>query len=906
MPDNKIVSATIPADKLMNPDSISLKGIVGDRIKDKEREEAEKAAQEKLKDILPELNKVHQMILNEDETDAILTALFDVSVPESGIAPTVGGEIVRAAIQILNRWYNDGDVFFKGYGLETCGGSAQYIIDNLPSAKRGMMRIVEQDYDDMDYEDVVDSTIRVIADELVENPKLFITPNAVDSRNYDASELIENQPRYELNIGYSDIIDDLRDEEIIDDEDIESYVTDIIDDQCHSSRNDAEVYADDYGINISELTYDDYSYLDNMNNIWGGLESEYEDRLEEKNDEEDGMDESINESKDDISYIVYDSDDEVITDFDTYEDALKYAHDRPNVKAMRKITWEVDDGEYYVADVEDIPLTDAIKESEELTEDTINVSPTFIEKRDALAEYLGEEGEIRYMDNDLFVLPMGGSYLVYTDEEADKAAKDYVSELIDDMGISAFSPEFQNEILTNGSEYIDEDWFEDGQKEYYETYVQDIESEYSKYANRLIDELVEEGILSEDDLDENGKPNPDIDMDKKKEEYVDHLCNQSGYGSAVDCYIDMFGTDDLSQVAKQHGLFDYDAIAEEVIRLDGRGHLLATWDGDELELSNDFYAYKQSNNEDYDNAHSIVAESLNEDTKDGAKTKTFKRDGITYKVTKLENTLEDGGYVARWEDDSDNGLGYNNHGFINFDKDGFKMFNDRNASIKEYIGVISSYDRHPRKPIKDLLINATLQLYGKDRSYLETKKTSFFSAEKSVNEDTVKRNGKWVNVGKDGKADSGKFKTKKEADAQRKAMYAQGYKGESLNNKQKEESFDSALTEGTYIDNAGSWYVDGEDNKYYVYKLTNAMTGDIFLIYSTDDKVLMRNVDKIINDITTSDDEDIVGKYDDIGVYIASNYAGFGFGTYDVDEETGEVTINGSPITLLGKESIRF
>lgn len=907
MPDNKIVSATIPADKLMNPDSISLKGIVGDRIRDKEREEAEKAAQEKLKDILPELNKVHQMILDEDETDNILNTLFDISVPESGIAPTVGGEIVRAAIQILNRYYNDGDVFFKGYGLETCGGSAQYIIDNLPSVKRRMMGIVEEDFDDMDYEDAIDSAVRFIADELVENPKLFITPNAVDSRNYDASELIENQPRYELSISYSDIIDDLRDKEIIGDEDIESYITDIINDQCHSSRDDAEVYADNYGITISELTSDDYFYLDNMNNIWGGLESEYEDRLEEEDDEDDeDIDKSLNESKDDTSYIVYDSDDEVITDFDTRKDALKYAHDHSNVKALRKITWEVDDGEYYVADVEDIPLTDAIKESEELTEDTINVSPTFIEKRDALAEYLGEEGEIRYMDNDLFVLPMGGSYLVYTDEEADKAAKDYVSELIDDMGISAFSPEFQNEILTNGSEYVDEDWFEDGQKEYYETYVQDIESEYGKYANRLIDELVEEGILSEDDLDENGKPNSDIDMDEKKEEYVDHLCNQSGYDSAVDWYIDMVGTDDFSQVAKEHGLFDYDAIAEEVIRLDGRGHLLAPWDGDELELSNDFYAYKQSNNEDYDNAHSIVAESLNEDTKDGAKTKTFKRDGITYKVTKLEDTLEDGGYVARWEDDSDNGLGYNNRGFINFDKDGFKMFNDRNAPIKEYIGVISSYDRQPGKPIKDLLINTTLQLYGKDRSYLETKKTSFFSAEKSVNEDTVKRNGKWVNVGKDGKADSGKFRTKKEADAQRKAMYAQGYKGESLNDKQKEESFDNALTEGTYIDNDGSWYVDGEDNKYYAYKLTNAMTGDIFLIYSTDDKVLMRNVDKIINDITTSDDEDIVGKYDDIGVYIVSNYAGFGFGTYDTDEETGEVLINNSPITLIGKESIRF
>lgn len=45
-----------------------------------------------------------------------------------------------------------------------------------------------------------------------------------------------------------------------------------------------------------------------------------------------------------------------------------------------------------------------------------------------------------------------------------------------------------------------------------------------------------------------------------------------------------------------------------------------------------------------------------------------------------------------------------------------------------------------------------------------------------LNEDTVKiKDGKWANKGKEGT--HGTFKTKKEADAQRKAMFAQGYKG---------------------------------------------------------------------------------------------------------------------------------
>lgn len=50
--------------------------------------------------------------------------------------------------------------------------------------------------------------------------------------------------------------------------------------------------------------------------------------------------------------------------------------------------------------------------------------------------------------------------------------------------------------------------------------------------------------------------------------------------------------------------------------------------------------------------------------------------------------------------------------------------------------------------------------------------------ENKLEEDTIKQGSKWVNKGKEGT--HGTFKTKKEADAQRKAMFAQGYK-EGLN-----------------------------------------------------------------------------------------------------------------------------
>ena len=54
--------------------------------------------------------------------------------------------------------------------------------------------------------------------------------------------------------------------------------------------------------------------------------------------------------------------------------------------------------------------------------------------------------------------------------------------------------------------------------------------------------------------------------------------------------------------------------------------------------------------------------------------------------------------------------------------------------------------------------------------------TSRKQSNNELEEDTIKQNGKWVNKGKEGT--HGEFATKKEADAQRKAMFANGYKEE--------------------------------------------------------------------------------------------------------------------------------
>ena len=76
--------------------------------------------------------------------------------------------------------------------------------------------------------------------------------------------------------------------------------------------------------------------------------------------------------------------------------------------------------------------------------------------------------------------------------------------------------------------------------------------------------------------------------------------------------------------------------------------------------------------------------------------------------------------------------------------------------------------------------------------------------EKSIIEDTTKLpNGKWVNQGDTGKT-HGKFKTKKEADAQRKAMFANGFK-EDLSERYTGEPDDFASNKHSYHDNPEDW-----------------------------------------------------------------------------------------------------
>ena len=220
-----------------------------------------------------------------------------------------------------------------------------------------------------------------------------------------------------------------------------------------------------------------------------------------------------------------------------------------------------------------------IKESKSLTEDFDED-----ERIQALAKYLDiEPSEISNIYDYEFETPEG-DYLVVDEGEAEQLARDNIENFIDELGIEGFSEDFKQWIENNA---IDTDWFKDAVTEYMEAYADDIENESSsddRFENRLEEEMYDAGIIDDEDL-ENG-----YDFDSSRFDFIERLVNNAG--DPIDYCRDNFGSDWVSQVAKENNLYDIDEIVDEAINWDGVAHFISRYDGKEIELGNGLFAYR--------------------------------------------------------------------------------------------------------------------------------------------------------------------------------------------------------------------------------------------------------------------------------------------------------------------------
>lgn len=218
-------------------------------------------------------------------------------------------------------------------------------------------------------------------------------------------------------------------------------------------------------------------------------------------------------------------------------------------------------------------------------------------RRKALADYLGIDVEdVGVAGGHEFDTPEG-DYLVLTEDEAYDRALEDIQGTIDEMGLDAFTENFRDYILNN----LLDDYHikEEAIVEYYVDYAEDIEHEPSdEFGNRLIEELYEHEILTDDDFEdgEDGKKDhyalkPSVDLEAKEYEYAQMLSEDV---IVSDWLYDTFGDDveKMSEWLSSNGYIDWDEVKRQCIRDDGVAHFIAGYDGEEIELEGDLYAYR--------------------------------------------------------------------------------------------------------------------------------------------------------------------------------------------------------------------------------------------------------------------------------------------------------------------------
>lgn len=118
--------------------------------------------------------------------DDRMSTAFEVLVPASGAADTQAGELIRAIERLRYRYYNDGDYFYKGYGLETAGSSAAWLFDQDSKLESYIDTLADKELKDSDYEDTLDLMAEYILKYLNEHPEYFGDAPTSDSRDYDS------------------------------------------------------------------------------------------------------------------------------------------------------------------------------------------------------------------------------------------------------------------------------------------------------------------------------------------------------------------------------------------------------------------------------------------------------------------------------------------------------------------------------------------------------------------------------------------------------------------------------------------------------------------------------------------------------------------------------------------------
>jgi hypothetical protein len=188
-----------------------------------------------------------------------------------------------------------------------------------------------------------------------------------------------------------------------------------------------------------------------------------------------------------------------------------------------------------------------------------------LNKIKAINNYGIEVKDIEKIEDNIFTINNGEEYYVLTDKEAQEVYVDLQTELINELGLEGFTEFAQQHIIDN---CLNINWFNDAMIESNENYVYDLE---------------------EEDLQEL--------LDEYDVETAEDLINEfnSQYENGYQWYKETFGIEDMQYLIDKHDLLNIDAVIEFCQEVDGRGHILASYDGIENEIEIDditYYIYR--------------------------------------------------------------------------------------------------------------------------------------------------------------------------------------------------------------------------------------------------------------------------------------------------------------------------
>jgi hypothetical protein len=122
-------------------------------------------------------------------------------------------------------------------------------------------------------------------------------------------------------------------------------------------------------------------------------------------------------------------------------------------------------------------------------------------------------------------------------------------------------------------------------------YTNDIKNEKSeKYENKLIEELVANGLISEEEAQTTNFRELDEEF---TQDYIDLLTSeQIGDDNGITHFIDNFGENEFFALVYENNLIDVEYASKKAVEIDGVAHFLAGYDGETIYLDNNIVAYR--------------------------------------------------------------------------------------------------------------------------------------------------------------------------------------------------------------------------------------------------------------------------------------------------------------------------